>query len=367
MAGQAADGGRGPSRTDHEGQSAAVMAGLDQHVGPPEGVNGEPIGRDMAVDLGSANTLIYVPGRGIVLDEPSVVCINVRTGELLGFGDEAMRVVGLSPGHIQVLWPLRHGATADAEMCKKMLQYFINRVHPAAFEDGHRMAICVAPDLTNQEKAALQEAGELAGAVSRSYLIETPIAAAIGAGIPVRHPVGNLVVDIGRSATRVAVISLGGIVSSHSVPIAGDEMDHAIQSYLKNAHGVLIGERTAEEVKIKLGSAGLLEAELHAEVRGRDALSGLPMTVVTSTGEIREAVSGQVGAIVGAVKVTLDKTPPELAVDIMEQGIRLTGGGALLNGLDVRLSNETGMPTVVAEDPLHSVVLGGARFLGELE
>lgn len=321
----------------------------------------------MAVDLGTANTLIYVPGRGIIVDEPSVVSINVRSGEILGFGDEAMRGIGSSPGHIQALRPLRHGAVADLEICKKMLQYFINRVCPAPFGDGRRMAICVPSDLTDQEKAVLQEAGELVGALGRVYVIGAPIAAAIGAGMPVREPIGRLVVDIGRGATRVAVIFLGGIVSSQSVPIAGDEMDYAIQSYIRNEHGVLVGERTAEEVKIKLASACLLEAELHAEVIGRGLVTGLPMTVVTSSAEIRGAISGQVGAIVGAVKVTVETTPPELAADILEQGIVLTGGGALLNGLDARLKRETGLPTVVAENPLHSVALGGARFLEELE
>lgn len=366
MAGQAAGRGGGSSRTDDEGEPASVLAGLGQRVRPPEGINGGTIGRDMAVDLGTAKTRIYVHGRGIILDELSVVSINVRTGELLGFGDEAMRIVGSTPGHIQALWPLRHGAIADLEICMKMLQYFVNRVGSAPVGDGPRVAICVPSGLTDEEKAVLQEAGG-AATLSRTYLIEAPLAAAFGAGMSVAQAIGGLVVDIGRGATRVAVIALGGIVSSHSVPIAGDEMDHAIQSFFRKVHGVLVGERTAEEIKIKLGSACLLEAELRAEVRGRVLDTGVPRTVVASTAEIREAISGQVGEIVRAVKATVDKTPPEFATEILEQGMVLTGGGALLNGLAVRLSNDTGMSTVVAENPLHSVVLGGVRFLEELE
>ena len=325
------------------------------------------MGSVMAVDLGSANTLVYVPGRGIVLDEPSLVAVDERTGELLAFGADAWRVVGSTPGYIQALRPMRRRVAGDPEICKKMLQYFIDRVGPLGLGDRQRTVICVPSDLTYQEKTALREAGEQASAKKTPYLLEAPIAAAIGAGMPVRQPVGNLVVDIGRGATEVAVIALGGIVTSQSVRIAGDDLDQAIQSYIRNKHGLVLGERTAEEIKIKLGSACSLQSELYAEVRGRDLITGLPKTIVTSTDEIRLAIEEPVSAIVDAVKVTLDKTPPELAADIMEQGIVLTGGGALLNGLDVRLHAETGMPIIIAENPLHSVVIGGGQCLEEFE
>jgi rod shape-determining protein MreB len=245
-----------------------------------------------------------------------------------------------------------------------MLRYFIHKVHQRRFAKP-RMVICVPSGITGVEKRAVQEAAEYAGARKGVYIIEEPMAAAIGAGLPVHEPTGNMVVDIGGGTTEVAVISLGGMVVSQSVRIGGDELDEAIIQYIKKEYSLALGERTAEEIKIALGSACALEEELHAEIRGRDLITGLPKTIVTTTEEIREAIEEPLSAIVDAVKVTLDKTPPELAADIMEQGIVLTGGGALLHGLDARLSSETGMPIVIANNPLHSVAIGGGLYLEE--
>ncbi len=308
------------------------------------------LGRDMAVDLGTANTLVYVRGRGIILNEPSVVAVNVKDGRPLAVGAEAKRMIGRTPSHIQAIRPLKDGVIADFEICEKMLRYFIQRVHQRRFAKP-RMVICVPSGITGVEQRAVMEAAEYAGA-RKAYIIEEPMAAAIGAGLPVHEPTGNMVVDIGGGTTEVAVISLGGIVTSQSVRIGGDELDEAIISFIKKEYSLALGERTSEEIKIALGSAFPLEEELHAEIRGRDLVTGLPKTVVVSTEEIRRAIDEPVSAIIDAVKVTLDKTPPELAADIMEQGIVLTGGGALLHGLDARLQEETGMPIVVARDPL---------------
>lgn len=320
----------------------------------------------MAVDLGTANTLVYVRGRGIVLNEPSVVAVNVRDGRPLAVGIEAKRMIGRTPGHIQAIRPLKDGVIADFEICEKMLRYFIQRVHQRHFTRP-RMIICVPSGITGVEQRAVQEAAEVAGARKPVYIIEEPMAAAIGAGLPVHEPTGNMVVDIGGGTTEVAVISLGGIVTSQSIRIGGDELDEAIISFIKKEYSLALGERTAEEIKIALGSACALEEELHAEIRGRDLITGLPKTIITSTEEIRKAIEEPISAIVDAVKVTLDKTPPELAADIMEQGIVLTGGGAKLHGLDVRLSQETGMPIIIAKNPLHSVVIGSGQCLEEFE
>jgi rod shape-determining protein MreB and related proteins len=324
------------------------------------------MGRDMAVDLGTANTLVYVRGRGIILNEPSVVAVNTKDGRPLAVGSEAKRMIGRTPSHIQAIRPLKDGVIADFEICEKMLRYFIQKVHPRRFAKP-RMVICVPSGITGVEKRAVQEAAEYAGARKPAYIIEEPMAAAIGAGLPVHEPTGNMVVDIGGGTTEVAVISLGGIVTSQSIRIGGDELDEAIIQYIKKEYSLALGERTAEEIKIVLGSACQLEEEIHAEIRGRDLITGLPKTIIVTTDEIREALEEPLAAIVDAVKVTLDKTPPELAADIMEQGIVLTGGGALLTGLDSRLSSETGMPIVVADDPLLSVAIGGGQFLEEFE
>jgi rod shape-determining protein MreB len=320
----------------------------------------------MAIDLGTANTLVYVRGHGIVLNEPSVVAVNVRDGRPLAVGLEAKRMIGRTPSHIQAIRPLKDGVIADFEVCEKMLRYFIHKVHRSRWVKP-RMVICVPSGITGVEQRAVQEAAEYAGARKPAYIIEEPMAAAIGAGLPVQEPTGNMIVDIGGGTTEVAVISLGGIVASQSVRVAGDELDEAIIQYIKKEYSLALGERTAEEIKIVLGSACELEEEIHAEIRGRDLITGLPKTIIVTTDEIREAIEEPLAAIVDAVKVTLDKTPPELAADIMEQGIVLTGGGALLTGLDARLSTETGMPIVVADNPLLSVAIGGGQFLEEFE
>ena len=322
-------------------------------------------GRDMAVDLGTANTLVYVRGRGIVLNEPSVVAVNVKTGQPLAVGLEAKRMIGRTPSYIQAIRPLKDGVIADFEICEKMLRYFIHRVHPRRWVKP-RMVICVPSGITGVERRAVQEAAEFAGA-RKAHIIEEPMAAAIGAGLPVQEPTGNMIVDIGGGTTEVAVISLGGIVASQSVRVAGDELDDSIIQYIKKEYSLALGERTAEEVKITLGSAWPLEEELTAEIRGRDLVTGLPKTIITSTEEIREAIEEPVASIVDAVKVTLDKTPPELAADIMEGGIVLAGGGALLLGLPERLQAETGMPIRVCANPLQAVAIGSGQALEEFE
>jgi rod shape-determining protein MreB len=322
-------------------------------------------GRDMAVDLGTANTLVYVRGRGIVLNEPSVVAVNVKTGQPLAVGLEAKRMIGRTPSYIQAIRPLKDGVIADFEICEKMLRYFIHRVHPRRWVKP-RMVICVPSGITGVERRAVQEAAEFAGA-RKAHIIEEPMAAAIGAGLPVQEPTGNMIVDIGGGTTEVAVISLGGIVASQSVRVAGDELDDSIIQYIKKEYSLALGERTAEEVKITLGSAWPLEEELTAEIRGRDLVTGLPKTIITSTEEIREAIEEPVASIVDAVKVTLDKTPPELAADIMEGGIVLAGGGALLLGLPERLQAETGMPIRVCANPLHAVAIGSGQALEEFD
>ncbi len=318
--------------------------------------------RDMAVDLGTANTLVYVRGQGIVLDEPSVVAINVNTGRPLAVGLEAKRMIGRTPSHIQAIRPLKDGVIADFDVCEEMLRYFIQKVSPGRWVAKPRIVICVPSGITGVEQRAVRDAAEFAGA-RHAIIIEEPMAAAIGAGLPVQDPTGNMVVDIGGGTTEVAVISLGGIVASQSVRIGGDELDQSIINYIKKEYSLALGERTAEEIKIQLGSADALAEEYQAEIRGRDLVSGLPKTILTTTEEIRGALSEPVTAIVDAVKVTLDKTPPELAADIMEHGITLAGGGALLHGLDSRLNSETGMPIKIARNPLHAVAIGSGMYL----
>jgi rod shape-determining protein MreB len=320
----------------------------------------------MAVDLGTANTLIYVRGEGIVLNEPSVVAINVKDGRPVAVGIEAKRMIGRTPAHIQAIRPLKDGVIADFDICEKMLRYFIQKVHTSKWAKP-RMVICVPSGITPVEQRAVQEAAEFAGARKPAYIIEEPMAAAIGAGLPVQEPTGNMIVDIGGGTTEVAVISLGGVVTSQSARVGGDAIDIAIINYIKKEYSLALGERTAEEVKMALGTAWPLEIELHAEIRGRDLVSGLPKTIVTTTEEIREAIAEPVAAIVDAVKVTLDKTPPELAADIMEQGIVLAGGGALLHGISARLEFETGMPIIIAPNPLFSVAIGSGQSLEEFD
>ena len=324
------------------------------------------LGRDMAIDLGTANTLVYVRGEGIVLREPSVVAVNSKTGQVLSVGSEAKRMIGRTPAHITAVRPLRDGVINDFDICEKMLRYFIQKIHSRRFARP-RMVICVPGGITGVEQRAVQEAAEYAGAAKPAYIIEEPMAAAIGANLPVQEPRGNMIVDIGGGTTEVAVISLGGVVASQSVRVAGDELDEAIIQYVKKEYSLALGERTAEEVKMYLGSAWELDEEMQAEIRGRDHVSGLPKTIVTTTSEVREAIEEPVSAIVDAVKLTLDKTPPELAADIMEQGIVLAGGGALLSGLDRRIANETGMPVRIADNPLDAVALGSGQCLESFE
>jgi len=324
------------------------------------------LGRDLAIDLGTANTLIYVRGHGVVLDEPSVVAINANDGRPVAVGLEAKRMMGRTPNHIKAIRPLKDGVIADFEVCEKMLRYFIQKVHASKWSKP-RMVICVPSGITGVEQRAVQDAAEYAGARKPVHIIEEPMAAAIGADLPVHEPSGNMVVDIGGGTTEVAVISLGGIVTAQSVRVAGDELDEAVLQYVKKEFSLAIGDRTAEEIKIQMGSAWPLEEELTADIRGRDLISGLPRTIQLTTEHVREAVAEPISAIVDAVKMTLDKTPPELAADIMEDGITVTGGGALLGGIDERLSHETGMPIRLAREPLYSVVIGSGRALENID
>ncbi len=324
------------------------------------------LGRDLAIDLGTANTLIYARGLGIVLDEPSVVAININDGRPVAVGVEAKRMMGRTPNHIKAIRPLKDGVIADFEVCEKMLRYFIQKVHASKWSKP-RMIICVPSGITGVEQRAVQDAAEYAGARKPVHIIEEPMAAAIGANLPVHEPSGNMIVDIGGGTTEVAVISLGGIVTAQSVRVAGDELDDAVLQYIKKEYSLAIGDRTAEEIKIQMGSAWPLEEELTADIRGRDLVSGLPRTIQLTTEHVREALAEPVGAIIDAVKTTLDKTPPELAADIMEDGITLTGGGALLGGLAQRLAHETGMPIRVADEPLYSVVIGSGRALENID
>ena len=324
------------------------------------------IGRDMALDLGTANTVVYVRGEGIVLNEPSVVAVNARTRKVLAVGAEAKSMIGRTPAHIQAVRPLKDGVIADFDMCQEMLRFFVARVHQRRWTKP-RMVIAVPSGITGVEQRAVQEAAESAGARRPTHIIEEPMAAAIGTGMKVWEPTGNMVVDIGGGTTEVAVISLGGIVSSESIRVGGDEFDDAIVQFVKKEHSLLIGERTAEEIKIVLGSAYPLPREARAEIRGRDLVSGLPRVVSITTEDIRDGLEESVVAICDAVRGTLDRTPPELAADIMESGIMLAGGGALLRNLDQRMSNETGMPITVALDPLHAVVRGCGYVLENLD
>ncbi len=323
-------------------------------------------GRDMAIDLGTANTLVFVRGMGIVLNEPSVVAINTRDNRPLEVGMEAKRMIGRTPSYIQAIRPLRNGVIADFDITEKMLRYFIDKVHNRKFAARPRIVICVPSGITAVERRAVEEAAYHAGA-RRAYTIEEPMAAAIGVGLPVHEPSGSMVVDMGGGTTEVAVISLGGIVVSKSIRIGGDELDESVITWVKKEYNLMLGERTAEQVKMAIGSAWPYADEPAAEVRGRDLITGLPKTIVLSSPEVRESIEEPVQQIVDAVKFTLDKTPPELAADIMERGIVLTGGGALLRGLDVRLANETGMPIVTADRPLQSVVMGSGACLEEFD
>jgi rod shape-determining protein MreB len=320
----------------------------------------------MAVDLGTANTLVYVRGRGIVLNEPSVVAINQTAGNILAVGAEAKRMIGRTPGNIVAIRPLKDGVIADFDTTERMLRYFIQKVHKRRHLAKPRVVICVPSGITGVEQRAVKDAAYAAGA-RRVFIIEEPMAAAIGAGLPVGEPTGNMVVDIGGGTTEVAVISLGGIVAAQSIRVGGDELDNAIIQHVKKEYQLLLGERTAEEIKMAIGSAFPMPDEPNAEIRGRDLVSGLPKTIVVSSEEIRKALEEPVNAIVDAVKETLDKCPPELSGDIMDRGIVLTGGGALLKGLDERLKHETGMPILVADMPLDSVAMGSGKCVEDFD
>jgi len=326
------------------------------------------IGNDIAVDLGTANTLVSIRGKGIVLIEPSVVAIEQDTGRVLAVGKEAKRMIGRTPGSIVATRPLKDGVIADFNVTEAMLRYFINRVRERKFlfQPKPRVVVCVPSGVTEVEKRAVFEAAMTAGA-RHAFLIEEPMAAAIGAGLPIQDPTGSMVIDIGGGTTEIAVISLGGIVVSTSLRIAGDEFDEAIVDYVRRAYNVLIGERTAEEIKFEIGSAFPLDEEVDVEIRGRNLTTGLPVTVTMESEEIREALEGPISAIVDAMKRTLEKTPPELASDLMEFGVVLTGGGALLRGLDERLKQETKMPVYVSESALINVVNGSAQALEEID
>jgi rod shape-determining protein MreB len=295
-----------------------------------------------------------------------VVALDVSDGKPVAVGHEAKRMMGRTPGHIRAVRPLKDGVIADFDVCEKMLRYFIQKVHSSRWSKP-RMLICVPSGITGVEQRAVQDAAEYAGARKPVHIIEEPMAAAIGADLAVHEPSGNMIVDIGGGTTEVAVISLGGIVTAQSLRIAGDELDEALLAYLKKEFSLAVGERTAEEIKIQMGSAWPFEEEMTADIRGRDLISGLPRTISLSTDHVREAIAEPVAAIVDAVRTTLDKTPPELAADIMHQGITITGGGALLAGIDRRLAHETGMPINIANEPLYSVVIGSGRALENIE
>jgi rod shape-determining protein MreB len=324
------------------------------------------IGRDMAIDLGTANTLVYVRGRGIVLNEPSVVAINQDTGGILAVGLEAKKMIGRTPGNIVAIRPLKDGVISDFDTTERMLRYFIQKVHKRRHFAKPRLVVCVPSGITGVEQRAVKDAGYAAGA-RKVYIIEEPMAAAIGADLPIHEPTGNMVVDIGGGTTEIAVISLGGIVTVQSIRVGGDELDQAIITWIKREYSLLLGERTAEEIKMAIGSAFPAAGEPDAEIRGRDLVTGLPKTILVTAEEIRKAIDEPVSRIVEAVKSTLDSCPPELSGDIMDRGIVLTGGGALLRSLDERLRHETGIAVHIAENPLNAVVMGTGRCIEVFE
>lgn len=324
------------------------------------------ISMDIGVDLGTANVLVYVRGKGIVLREPSVVAKDRDTNRILAIGEEARRMLGRTPGNIIAIRPLREGVIADYDTTESMLRYFISKVCGQRLFFKPRVMVCIPSGVTTVEKRAVLEATMHAGA-RRTYLIEEPLAAALGAGLAIAEPCGAMVVDIGGGTTDIAVLSLGGIVLSQSLRIGGDKFDEAIVRYVKKEHNVMIGERTAEEIKINIGTAYQQEQDQVMEIRGRDLVSGLPKTIRIAASETRQAMSEPVSLIVEGVKNVLENTPPELAADIVDRGIVMTGGGSLLQGLDKLLSHETGIPVYLAEDPMSCVALGTGKALEGLE
>ncbi len=321
------------------------------------------LGRDLAIDLGTANTIVYERGRGVVLDEPSVVAVETSTGRLVAAGRQAKEMLGRTPGTVRAVRPLRDGVISDADLTERMLRWFIDQVRPSRLVRP-RMVVCVPSEVTGVERRALEDAATRCGA-RRVYIIEEPMAAAIGAGLPVNDTQASMVVDIGGGTTDVAVISLGGIVSSRSTRIGGDKIDEAVIAHVKSEYSLLLGERSAEDIKTSVGSVFPLREELTTRIRGRDLGTGLPKTVSISSPEVRRAIETPVIQIIELVRNTLDVCPPELAGDILDRGITLTGGGALLRGLDERMRHELGVPARVAEDPLRSVALGAGRCVEE--
>jgi rod shape-determining protein MreB and related proteins len=321
---------------------------------------------DIGIDLGTANTLVYVKDQGIVLREPSVVVVQAGTNNVLAVGDDAKRMLGRTPANIVAVRPMKDGVIADFEITEAMLRHFILKVHNGRMRAQPRVVIAVPSGITEVEKRAVRESATHAGA-REVYLIEEPMAAAIGVGLPVQDPAGNMIIDIGGGTTEVALISLSGIVFSRSLRVAGDQLDEAIVQYMKRAYNLMIGERTAEEIKIKIGSAYTCEEETSVEVKGRDLVAGLPKTIMVTSQEVREALLEPVSAIVDSVRTTLERCPPELSADLVDRGLVLAGGGALLRGLDKLLSKETDLPVHVAEDPLSAVVEGTGRCLHELK
>ena len=321
--------------------------------------------KDIGIDLGTANTLVFVKGKGIVLREPSVVAINSNTKRPLAVGREAKLMIGRTPGNIIAIRPLKDGVIADFDTAQMMIKSFIEKGISKGVKRP-RIIVCYPSGVTEVEKRAIEEASRLAGA-SDVVLMEEPMAAAIGAGLPVSEPTGSMIVDIGGGTTEVAIISLGGIVTSKSLRVAGDEFDQSIIAYVKKEHSLMIGERTAEQIKMEIGSAYKVEDEKTMEIKGRDLITGLPKTVTISEDQVREALREPVSSIVEAIKTTLEKTPPELAADIMDKGIMLAGGGALLQGLDILIEKETNMPVHIAETPLDCVVLGAGKALEDYD
>ena len=334
------------------------------------GIFGGLFAPDVAIDLGTANTLVFVKGHGIVLSEPSVVAMNTKTDKVVAVGSVAKTMIGRTPANIVATQPLKNGVIADFEVTEKMLSYFISEARSKRGVSRYlvrpRVVVCVPSGVTGVELRAVKEATESAGA-RQAYTIEEPLAAAIGAGLPVNEAQGSMIIDIGGGTSEVAVISLGGIVTKSSIRIAGDDIDDAIATYIQKEYKLAVGTQTAEQLKIELGSAFRLEEEESAEIRGRDLVTGLPKTVVITSEEVREAISVAIATITEAVRDTLDRTPPELASDIINRGMVLAGGVALLRGLDERLRQETGVPVRVAEEPMACVVIGSGRFLEEID
>jgi rod shape-determining protein MreB len=325
--------------------------------------------KDISIDLGTANTLVFIKGRGIVINEPSVVALHKDTGTVLAVGDEAKQMIGRTPGNIIAIRPMKDGVIADFEVTHTMLRYFIRKAmrKNLSFFNRPRIVICVPAGVTTVEERAVKEAAIQAGA-KEAYLIEEPMAAAIGVGLPIQEPTGNMIVDLGGGTTDVAVISLGGIVTSRSIRIGGDELDEAIINYIKRTYSLMIGERTAEEIKMNIGYAMKIEDDLQEyQVRGRDLVTGLPKLISVNSEEIMEAISESIASIIETIKICLEKTPPELAADIMDRGIMIAGGGSLLKGLDRLITQQTGMPVHISDEPLNAVAVGAGKTLENIE